>query len=356
MKIGLLTVYYANYGSYYQAASLAKQLEALGHECEIINASIRGKYAWKFLLGAMGERCLPKLVTDWVANKISAFRTYHAMQPELSSMKIGPLVFSAKKLSARYDCILVGSDELWSATNPIMFFIPAYFGIGITCPKISYATSAVTLKDPPKEIECQMAEGIKGFSYISVRDIETQNWVKKWTGKDVPITLDPTLLYPYFGSTGKGGDGIVVYGEHFSNSHIELIKTYARKHNMLIHALCWKQEWCDDFIEVTSAQNLQNCFAEADFCVVSTFHGTVFSLLNRRPFAAFSAPMRSEKITRLLEVVGMTNCFWSDTCMDELAFRGNYDQFDKTVSIRREDSLNCLKEALQCAEDARQKG
>ena len=96
MKIGLLTVYYSNYGSYYQAASLAKQLEALGHDCEIVNASIRGKHAINFLLGAAGEHVLPKAVTDQVAKRVTAFRTYHAMRPELDALKIGPLVFSAK--------------------------------------------------------------------------------------------------------------------------------------------------------------------------------------------------------------------------------------------------------------------
>lgn len=161
MKIGLLTVYYSNYGSYYQAASLAKQLEALGHDCEIVNASIRGKHAINFLLGAAGEHVLPKAVTDQVAKRVTAFRTYHAMRPELDALKIGPLVFSAKALAKRYDCVIVGSDELWSATSPVMYFIPSYFGIGVQCPHITYSTSAVTLQNPSAELEAQMQAGVK---------------------------------------------------------------------------------------------------------------------------------------------------------------------------------------------------
>lgn len=354
MKIGLLTVYYANYGSYYQAASLAKQLEALGHECEIVNASVRGKYAWKFLLGVLGERFLPESITKIAADRISAFRTYHSLRPELSRMRISPLIFSAKELSKRYDCILVGSDELWSSTNPIMQFIPVYFGIGITCPCISYATSAVTLKDPPAEIEQKMEAGIKSFSYISVRDTETMQWVKKWTGKEPPIVLDPTLLFPYFGSQGEGGNGIVVYGEHYAKQHVELIKNFARKHKLLIHALCWNHPWCDDFVDVSSAQDLQKQFAKADFCMVSTFHGTVFSLLNHRPFASFAAPARKEKVARLLETVGMLECYWSESNVDEISFKGDYERFEKRMEVQRARSLQCLKDALHCVEDFRE--
>lgn len=355
MKIGLLTVYYSNYGSYYQAASLAKQLEALGHDCEIVNASIRGKHAINFLLGAAGEHVLPKAITDQVAKRVTAFRTYHAMRPELDALKIGPLVFSAKALAKRYDCVIVGSDELWSATSPVMYFIPSYFGIGVQCPHITYSTSAVTLQNPSAELEAQMQAGVKSFAAISVRDPETQAWVKKWTGSTPPITLDPTLLYPYFGSKGIGGNGIVVYGEHYLPQHVELIRNFAKKQNMKLHALCWQHDWCDDFTEVTSAKDLQNAFAQSDFSMVSTFHGTVFSLLNRRPFAAFAAPGRTEKVTRLLEGLGMQDCFWPETSRDEISFRSSYEVFDKNVTAEREKSLAYLQYALQKAEALKKK-
>lgn len=350
MKIGLLTVYYANYGSYYQAVSLARQLEALGHECEIVNASIRRKYAAKFLLGALGEQLLPRAVTDKVAQKVPAFRTYHAIRPDLDKLKISPLIFSAKALSARYDCVLVGSDELWSATSPVMYYIPAYFGVGVTCPHISYATSAVTLRDPSPELEEKMKRGVNTFTALSVRDPETKDWVRKWTGRDVPIVLDPTLLYPYFGSDGVGGRGIMVYGEHFLPGHVEKIKAFVQKNRMPLHALCWKHSWCDDFIEVVSAAQLQQCFAQGDFCIISTFHGTVFSLLNRRPFAAFAAPGRTGKVTRLLEELEMRDCFWAEDRGEDISFRSNYAVFDARVKALRAQSVLYLKVALAAAE------
>lgn len=34
MKIGLMTVYYPNYGSYFQAIALKEQLEEMGHDAE----------------------------------------------------------------------------------------------------------------------------------------------------------------------------------------------------------------------------------------------------------------------------------------------------------------------------------
>ena len=48
MKIGLLTVYSFNYGSYFQAVALQKQIEALGHDCELINEQFK-RNEWKNL-------------------------------------------------------------------------------------------------------------------------------------------------------------------------------------------------------------------------------------------------------------------------------------------------------------------
>lgn len=56
MKIGLMTVYYPNYGSYFQAIALKEQLEEMGHDCELINATVRGKYIIKFCLGVLGKQ------------------------------------------------------------------------------------------------------------------------------------------------------------------------------------------------------------------------------------------------------------------------------------------------------------
>lgn len=350
MKIGLLTVYYSNYGSYFQAISLKKQLEAMGHQCEIINASIRGKYSFNFLLGKYGNEVLPDFITDRIAQRVSDFRTYRAMKSELDNLNISGLVFNPRRLDKKYDCIVVGSDELWSALNPAMHFIPAYFGLGIKAPHFSYGTSAVTMETPPPRMQLKMVQGLRTFTDISVRDKESQNWVKKWTGKTVPIVLDPTLLNPYFASEGKGGGGIMVYGQKYSPEFVQLIQNYAREHDLKIHALCWEHDWCDDFLAVGSAQELQDAFAAADFCAVSTFHGTVFSMLNRRPFVSFSAPGKTRKIRSLLDSLGMGDCLWQDNCRDELTFKGDYSVFNEKLKQNQIISSAYLQQALENAQ------
>lgn len=352
MKIGLLTVYYSNYGSYFQAVALAKQLEAMGHSYELIHPSIRGKYCGNYLIGEVGEHILPRCITDRVAQKNVAFRTYHAMRRDLDQLQISPWLFSPKSFPKRYDCILVGSDILWSATGIYMHFIPAYFGLGISCPVINYGTSAMTLQNPPATMEAQIEQGIRSFAALSARDSETQAWVKKWSGKNVPIVIDPTLLNPYFGSSGKGGAGVMVYGEHFAPENIQQIRTFAAEHHYPLHALCWQHDWCDDFIDVHSANDLQQSFASADFCVTSTFHGTIFSLLQHRPFAAFEAPLRTSKVRRLLIDFDLENCFWDHKRTDPIFSHVNYESFDALLAAKRKSSLAYLEQALQAAEKA----
>ena len=57
-----------------------------------------------------------------------------------------------------------------------------------------------------------MIQGLKGFIRLSARDNFTLKYVEKNTGKKCELVLDPTLLNPYFGSTGEGGENyILVY-------------------------------------------------------------------------------------------------------------------------------------------------
>ena len=59
--------------------------------------------------------------------------------------------------------------------------------------RISYASSFAQAKLEEK-FRKDMADSLRGFFSIAVRESNGVKIVKKLIGKDVPITLDPTLL------------------------------------------------------------------------------------------------------------------------------------------------------------------
>ena len=194
MKIGILTVYFADYGSFFHAYCMVKYLQKLGHNCELIHFCGRYKYSPRLKYGAWGAKYLPPIVSHVIAKRIDTYRSFLNIQNDLSALPISEEYRDILEQSKNYDCIILGSDELWSATNQTIRFVPEYFGIGLQCPVFSYSTSGVTLHNPDNKLLDKMRSGLLSLKNISVRDRVAAEWVEKILGKKVPVVLDPTLL------------------------------------------------------------------------------------------------------------------------------------------------------------------
>lgn len=344
MKIGILTVYFADYGSFFQAYTLYDYLTKLGHDCELINAYARMKYSPRFNIGVRGTKLLPHFVQKTIADKLDVYRTYLNLRQNVSQLKISEKYTDIQNLSSKYDCIIIGSDELWSVTNPLIRFVPEYFGIHITCPIFSYATSGVNLKNPPSEILEKMKSGLSKFECISVRDKVTAEWVGNLVEQNIEIVLDPTLLNPCFEGKEKYKDKyILIYGEQFSQDHIDAIHRFAAQKKLPIKSVVWKHNWCDAYLETESAEELQDYYKSSEYVMTSTLHGTIFSIVNKRPFTSFVTELRGLKVQLLLEQLGLENRLFENGDIGEPL---SYDAVDEKLAEWRKISEAYLKNAL----------
>ena len=345
MKIGILSVYSVDFGSFYQSYSLLKYLEQIGHDCELINVSGRFKYSPQLMLAVKGTKFLPTLITRALASKNVRYRVYLNLQNDINKLLISEEYKDISELSTKYDCIIIGSDELWSATNPNMQFIPEYFGIGIKCPVFSYATSGVTLKNPSAEMLEKMKSGLNTFSSISVRDSVTAQWVEELINRKPEIVLDPTLLNPCFEGENKYDNNfILVYGEHFSSEQIEIIRKFSQQNKMPVKSVVWKHDWCDNYLETKSASELQNYFKSSYYVMSSTFHGTIFAIVNKKNFTSFTTEMRGLKVKLVLEQLGLQQNLFENT--NELCTTIDYQQVETVLNEQRKASEEYLLNAL----------
>ena len=88
---------------------------------------------------------------------------------------------------------MAGSDQIW---NPTCIKGDGVFLLDFVTNgkrRISYASSFAQAKLEEK-FRKDMADSLRGFFSIAVRESNGVKIVKKLIGKDVPITLDPTLL------------------------------------------------------------------------------------------------------------------------------------------------------------------
>ena len=352
MRIGLLTVFSVDYGSYQQTLSLYRLLEKMGHAVTAIHESHRYTHSPKLFAFNIARYLFPKTLERF-ASYNDRIEKFFALREDVARMSISPYCLNPKKRYRDFDCIIVGSDELWSATNKIMKYIPDYFGYYMPCDHISYGTSASSLENPDPKLWSRMEKGLNTFLYLSARDKDTVKMVEQMTNKPCPMVLDPSLLNPIFG-TGETTElpYILVYGEHFSDKQVQAIKTFAKDKQLPLVAVAWPHAWCNEFRKSYSASALQQSFAQSAYCIVSTFHGAIFSIIHRRSFTSFDSRQRGKKVKELLNQLALDDYLFENSGVIQ-HLSPNYEELDQRLAALRADSLLYLKTALDDVERRR---
>ena len=184
------------------------------------------------------------------------------------------------------DCIIYGSDEIWNLENEY-FAEDLFWGIGIPkqIRKVAYAISA-----GPMTVEAflgsgKYADSVKTFDGLLPRDVNTQNILYELCGKEFPIVGDPTLLIPVskLSKTIKlpSHKYMLVYTYGLNPCMIEVVRQYAKKHNLLIVSPCFWHLWADKVIECSALQ-FSTLIAHAECVFTTTFHGAIFTMLNHK--------------------------------------------------------------------------
>lgn len=157
-------------------------------------------------------------------------------------------------------------------------------------------------------------ELLSKFTDFSVRDKNSYEIIKKLTGKEASINIDPVLLYDFDDIEIKQPqikDYILVYaysGRINAKQEISAIKAFAKKYKKKLVCVNEMQTWCDEFI-YAHPFDLLSYFKYADYVVTDTFHGAVISIKYNIPFVQFVRESKgysnNQKIGYLLASFGL---------------------------------------------------
>ena len=197
-KIGILTFHRSiNYGAFMQSYSLAQQLiKRYGNIVEIIDfekATKHNSYHARqsfvqLMIHGRGKEVMRK-----------RFREDLRLLPLSDKTLITDNYDEVLSyISGRYDIVIVGSDAVWAYNKGLGLKNPYWlFGDQLQCEKFSYAASAFSLDQSTisEEDKNYIGHCLKSFSYLGVRDQETENLIKMCLpGADVHRNCDPTVL------------------------------------------------------------------------------------------------------------------------------------------------------------------
>lgn len=349
MKIGILTHHYVNnFGAFLQAWALREAVARLRPEDEVqIIDYINIKH---FIINTGGWFRFSfrhETLRAWL-QKTRVPGTFAAARKELVLSK---RCYSVEDINAlKYDCIIVGSDEVWNYADR-KSYLPLKFGKGLQCRHlIAYAPSVgnSTLISPMPEVA---KEGICRFKSISVRDELTEKMVKELTQKTPARTLDPTFLseFPRAVQRSRQKYLLFYYCDQLPEGMKRQILDYAKEHNMAVYGAgeCDK-EFTDITVNLTPFEWVE-MFRGAEHVFTGTFHGAVFSILNRRQFHVYlTKPSRISKVRSLLAEFAiddreMEEDFQYSDSLETI----DYDSVDRIISSKREASLAFLRTEIE---------
>lgn len=98
-------------------------------------------------------------------------------------------------LRDKLDNVVCGSDQIWNFTFPVARDNTVLFFAEFVEPEKRIAFSAsIGTDDILEDYRQCFIDGINGMKAISVREERGREIIKELTGRDVPVTVDPTLL------------------------------------------------------------------------------------------------------------------------------------------------------------------
>ena len=353
-KVCIATFYHESHpGAVLQAYALSKTLSNLGYSPELVayrrpiregNANALKQKILKVATRASFRDAEYQLFRSKFLKETSEI--YHSYEA----------LASHPPAAAAYVC---GSDQIW---NPALLarrqYDPAYFlqfGAEST-PRISYAASFGG-HQPDEVLTDQLRKYLSQFNHISVRELEGQACLKKILGREIGLTLDPTLLPDNYHelitpSTGSGEHVLIYALQHSPEIHAVARETAAYMNKPLWSCggslLPWKRAGKRQ-TEEGPLKWLER-INEASVVVTNSYHGMIFSLLLRKRVIVVplqgSLNAANVRLFHLCDTLGIREQVMPVNLRGSLAQEMDWNTFDSNLAEQRAASLAFLRSAL----------
>ena len=374
MKIAILTQpLHTNYGGNLQNFALQKVLTDMGHEPVTIDRHHTVKLRTKLKLGYFKNLLMhflkgtPKpLWKSYFSSKkeqaylrqdITAFiDAYITKTPRLYSDKAVQAIFKENN----FEAVIVGSDQCWRpmySPNIYTYYLD-FLKDNKEIKKLAYAASFGTDQwEYTEEQTARCKKLIQQFDLVTVREKAAVNLVTEKLNKDAEFVLDPTLLLSkedyielFVGKNLPDNKGIYTYILDDSDWKTQVVETaketlglpqFSNQHNK--HTV--------NSEKIPSIESWIKGFADADFVVTDSFHGTVFSIIFNKPFISLvnvsRGASRFESILGEFDLMQRLASDFDQQYIEALIEEAiAYDGVNQKLDALRSHSKEVLKKAL----------
>lgn len=228
-----------------------------------------------------------------------------------------------------------------------------------TARKLSYAAS-VSVDSIDVDFEDVYRRGLKNLDFISVREQQGAELLKRYSDKLIRVVLDPTLLlnrseWLVVASNRVKFDFkyVISYSLNSSCRYDRLLLRFAQDHGLRIVNLSPSSTLLGNPI-VVDARNagpreFVSLIDQAQVVVTNSFHGTAFAINFGKPFISILNPASSlnSRVLNITHQLGLEQCVVYDNVRRiKDCSAVDWEQVRRKLELMRKDSLSYLREAL----------
>ena len=358
-----------NFGSVLQSYSLKKILTEMGHDVSFLdiepreheNTLIQG-HTEDFSAECDRGGFLAKIrkIDRYAWNRLR-IKKASARQNEVFDRFVTDTLGVADPCE-QYDLCIIGSDEVFNCASGSRWgFTTQLFGdVKNASNVVTYAAScgATTLAQLPQSAIAAIRNALNCISHFSVRDDNTDQFVKALTDKDVLRHADPVIIGNFDEEIAKCdiSDKVpsrycIVYS-YYNRIHdpaeISAIQAFCRKYSLEIVSVGAPQMWIKNHLVLTPFEALA-AFKNAAFVITDTFHGTIFSVKYAKRFVTITRPSNANKMKSLIKDLGIEKHYAKDMSDPERAYTQDKDQahIDAFSLQEREKAIQYLTQITQ---------
>lgn len=367
MKILLSTIIdNVNYGTYLQSYATVSILQRFGAEVDILNYTRPHLTATCILKDAAGRgavsalKAIPAILMDSLEKRnVAKFtRTKCNFTFPFSDWE------KAKKNLKDYDLYLTGSDQVWNLDHN-RGLDPAFFFEGIKGVKKSFAASIGTDYIDP-DLTDHFQNLLNGYSFISVRETQAVKALEDIGIRGAVSIIDPTLMLTHEewmrsceSSFKREKPYLLIYS--VEKGRIDDILAVARKiaaerglQVCLVtpYPKLSLRKKVDKLFAMADTDTFLKLFSEADYAVVSSFHGTAFAINFNKQFVSVSPERFNSRVKSLLEMTGLEDRYVTNAAnlpQGEI----DYAEVNRIIDNHRRSALDIVKNKIVAKENAR---
>lgn len=355
-KIGIFTLNgYYNYGNRLQNYALEQVLLSLDFQPKTI------RVFRKSTISSKKNRLIKLFSINQITSKfrfilnkeIMTIRTSRFIQFSNEFLNETETIYKSnneiEKIVNEFEYFVVGSDQVWNPNNlhgTDYYFLP----FSEKVKNIAYSPS-FGVTHLPNSVKPKYSVWLNNFSNISVRENTGQDIVKSLIGIIPPILVDPTLLLssndwtqiaqPHKNKPNK--EYLVTYFLTENKNTSRFINSFARKNNLKIVRLGTIR---DRIYYTTNPNEFIDFIKNAKIIFTDSFHGSVFSILFKKPFVVFKRGNMNSRIDTLLSNFKFENRHWDYIKDSNFYFDIDYGHVQAILDFERKKSLNYLTNAL----------